>query len=55
MSTNQNNKVYTGDWDSFATSVVTNVAILSIIIVVFWILRSLRSNDYFFTPQYYDR
>lgn len=48
-------KVYTGEWGAFATSVVTNIIILAVILVAFFIIRALRNNIYLYQPQYFDR
>lgn len=53
-SSSSDSEVLTGDFDQFASAVVTNVIILTAVIVVFWILRSMPRFDYFFMPHYYD-
>lgn len=48
-------KVESGDFDTFVSALVVNVGLLVVVIVIFWILKSFKSNKFFFAPQYYDR
>lgn len=52
---NPSAKVYTGEFDQFASAIILDAVIFLAIGLTFVILRLFQKNEFFFAPQYFDR